>query len=984
MPYPIPGPDYVVERVAALPQVTIRAITQTQDGYLWIGTYNGLIRFDGVRSIKFDVANTRALSSDGVYLLYEDRLGDLWIGTDDGGVIRYREGEFQAFGAAQGLTESEVRAVCEGKDGKLWVGTGRGLFYKSRLGTDASPYQDQKDRFTLFETTNLLASARITTLVPAPDGSLWVGTAKGLFRLRNGNAEPVPEVIDWYVQGLAMDSYGVLWANLGAQRNVRIIAHPESTLVQECPFRYSWYQMGRAGTFWLAEYTGPSADTLLRLEGPTNVVVMARFPQRSLVSLCEDLLGNTWVGMESYGMFHMRRKQVRAITIREDVPSNDATTITEDRSGRIWVGTFRNGLFAAEPGILNFESVRALGRPAVTALGQGADNVLWVGTYGSDRFRWNGTGFVEGEKGLPGCRTMYQDRQGGLWVGTLINGVEHHRDGQLTRYTTREGLASDRVQCLAEDPGGDMWIGTLRGLNRISAGKVIRFSGEDVLTRKTIRALYVDQRGALWIGMLGSGLGRCHKNQLQIITTRHGLPSDAVEQILEDDDGHLWLGTWAGIVRVSRDELDACAEGRQSFVKPLTLGPEDGMAMPRCGTGFQPSCMKSRSGILWFCTPGGLVTVDPKSIKPGMQPPPVYIEEATADDRSLALGTRSVTVPPGARRASFRYTALSFSAPEKIIFRYRLESYDDAWVNAGAAREATYTRLPAGKYQFRVSAGNKDGVWNTAGAVLGVIVVAPWWQTWWFRAVAVVCLMGMVFGAYELRIYQHKRARTVQELFARRLIESQEHERKRVAAELHDSLGQSLQVIKGRAQLGLNRATDSPESSKQFEEISNAAGQAIQEVRAISHALRPAELDQLGLGKAIEWMVERTAATSTTKFGCEVDGLGRLPPEIEITIYRIAQEGINNVLKHANATEAILQLQQEAGTVRFSIFDNGRGLEKPLRNDGQGLMGIAERVRLLGGKFDIQSAPGKGTRLTATIPLPPDLALNRNPDPHEG
>src|SRR5206468_5042402 len=178
MPYPIPGPDYVVERVAALPQVTIRAITQTQDGYLWIGTYNGLIRFDGVRSIKFDVANTRALSSDGVYLLYEDRLGDLWIGIDDGGVIRYREGEIHAFGAAQGLTESEVRAICEGKDGKLWVGTGRGLFYKSRLGPDrigtfrgdASPYPDQKDRFTLFETTNLLASARITTLVPAPDG----------------------------------------------------------------------------------------------------------------------------------------------------------------------------------------------------------------------------------------------------------------------------------------------------------------------------------------------------------------------------------------------------------------------------------------------------------------------------------------------------------------------------------------------------------------------------------------------------------------------------------------------------------------------------------------------------------------------------------------------------------------------------------------------------------------------------------------------
>jgi signal transduction histidine kinase/ligand-binding sensor domain-containing protein len=986
MPYPIPGPDYVVERVAALPQLTIRAITQTQDGYLWIGTYNGLIRFDGVRSISYDLANTRALSSDGVFCLYEDRLGDLWIGTDDGGVIRYREGEFQSFGAAQGLTESEVRAACEDKDGRLWVGTGHGLFYKSLLGRDALPHPEQKDRFTLFETTNLLASARITTLVPAPDGSLWIGTEKGLFRLRNGITESVsfprfgalPEVIEWNVQGLAMDSYGVLWANLSAQRNVQIIAHPDSTEVQERPFRDSWFQMGRAGTFWLAEYTGPSADTLLRLEGPTNVVVVARFPQQSLASLCEDLSGNIWVGLESYGVFRVRRKQVRAITIRADLPSNDPTTLSEDRSGRVWVGTFRNGLFAAEPGALTFESVRSLGRPAVTTLGQGADNVLWVGTYGSERFRWNGTGFVEGEKGLPGCRTMYQDRQGGLWVGTLINGVEHHRDEQLTRYTSREGLASDRVQCLAQDPGGDMWIGTLRGLNRISAGEVIHFSGEDVLTRKSIRALYADQRGALWIGMLGAGLGRFHKNQLQIITTRQGLPSDAIEQILEDDDGHLWLGTRAGIVRMSRDELDACAEGRQSFVRPLTLGPEDGMAMPRCGTGFQPSCMKSRSGILWFCTPGGLVTVDPKSIRPSTQPPPVYIEEATADDQPLALGMRTVTVPPGARRVSFRYTALSFSAPEKIMFRYRLEGYDDAWVNAGATREATYTRLPASKYQFRVSAGNKDGVWNTAGAVLDVVVLPAWWQTWWFRVVAVVCLMAIVLGAYEIRVLQHKRARTAQELFARRLIESQEQERKRVAAELHDSLGQSLQVIKGRAQLGLNRPGDSLEGTKQFEEISTAASQAIQEVRAISHALRPAELDQLGLAKAIEWMVEKTGETSTTRFGCEVDGVDRFPPEIEITIYRIAQEGINNVLKHANAAEAILQLQREAAAVRFSIYDNGCGFEKPPRADGQGLMGIAERVRLLGGKFEIQSAPGKGTRLTVAIPLPAD----RNPNPH--
>jgi signal transduction histidine kinase/ligand-binding sensor domain-containing protein len=950
---PYPGPDYVVERVAALSQLTIRAIVQTRDRYLWMGTYNGLIRFDGVRSISFDMANTPALSSDAVYVLHEDRSGDLWIGTDDGGVIRYRNGRFEAFGAAQGLTESEVSAICEDSDGKLWVGTRRGLFH--RVNDD-------------FAALGTMTNARITTLAAAPDGSLWIGTSKGLFRLREGNTAPVAEFTNRYVHGLAMDSDGVLWVAVDSTGNARIIPQAGGMQVQthSGPLLYSWFQMGRAGTFWLAAFDG----TLCRLDGLTNSAVMARFEQRNLMSLCEDLEGNTWVGVESDGLYRVRRKQVRTISTRDGLPINDVTTLLQDENGGIWLGTFGKGLFAAENEAMKFEPIRIPTVVNVTALQEGADGTLTVGTYNEGRYRRAGTNFVAGAKGLPGCRAIYEDRDGGLWVGTLINGVEHHhRDGRMTRYTTRDGLASDRIQSLVQDPLGDLWIGTLRGLNRISGGEVIRFPGEEVLARKTVRALYADERGAVWIGTLGGGLARFYKDRLQVITARHGLPSEDIEQILEDDEGNLWLGTWAGIVRVSREELEACAEGRQNFVKAMALGPQDGMITPGCGSGFQPSCMKSLSGTLWFCTPGGLVIVDPKSIKPGTQPLPVYIEEATADDRSVPIEKRNVTVAPGARRVSFRYTALSFSAPGKIQFRYRLEGYDDAWVSAGVAREVTYTRLPAGSYQFRVSAGNKDGVWNTAGAVLGVVVVPPWWQNWWFRGLAIAGLVGIVFGAYELRICQHKKARTMQELFARRLIESQEQERKRVAAELHDSLGQSLQVIKGRAQLGLNRTANSSESAKQFEEISTAASEAIQEVRTISHALRPAELDQLGLAKAIEWMVEKTNATSTTRFAYEGVGGDGLTPQMEISIYRIAQEGINNVLKHAHATEAILQLQREGGVVRFSLLDNGRGLVKSVRSDGRGLLGIAERVRLLGGKFDIQSAPGRGTRLTVTIPI---------------
>jgi len=942
--------EYIIDKVPLSQQITPRAILQTRDGYLWVGTYKGLNRFDGIRQLTFDVVNTPTLSSDAVGVLYEDRSGDLWAGTDDGGVIRYRQGTFQAFGPAQGLTSSEVSAICEDLAGKLWVGTRHGLFHRI------------EERFAELPSTNFLTKARISALVPAADGTLWVGTSRGLFRLEGDNTEPVAVVTNRYVEALAMDRHGVLWAALDSRSNARIMGDQVNWL----PFRYAWFQPGNPGSFWLAGTRG----TLFRLNEETNTTVVARFDQRRLSALCEDLEGNIWVGLESHGLYRVRRKQVKTLSTREGLATDAVTTILEDRNGRVWLGTFGWGLFAAESGSMTFARVPIPSVANITALHERAEGTLWLGTFNGGRYVRDGTRFVEGDKGSPGCRAVYEDRAGGLWIGTLLNGVEQHCDGKLKqRYTTRDGLASDRIQCLVQDASGDMWIGSARGLNRISAGKVVPFPGEDPLARQTIRALHVDRRGALWIGTTGSGLARFYKDQFQSVTSRHGLASDGVEQILEDDDGFFWLGTWEGIVRVSRDELDACAEGRQPYLKAMTLGPEDGMSMAGCGTGFQPSCMKTRSGTLWFCTAGGLVVLDPKTVKPNPQAPPVYIEQAAADDRSLPFAARTITVPPGVGRVAFRYTALSFSAPDKIRFRYRLESYDEGWIDAGTAREAVYTRLPAGKYHFRVSAGNKDGAWNTTGAVLGVTVLPPWWQSWWFRAMAFASLTGMVFGAYELRIYQHKKARVAQEVFARRLIESQEQERKRVAGELHDSLGQSLQIIKGRALLGLNRAGDPSEGAKQFEEISNAAGQAIREVRAISHALRPAELDQLGLGKAIEWMVEQAGTTSKTRCACELEAVDEIPSEMEISIYRMAQEGLNNVLKHANATEAILELKREGNTVRFSIFDNGRGFAKPVRPSGHGLIGIAERVRLLGGQFDIQSAPDRGTRLTATIPV---------------
>jgi signal transduction histidine kinase/ligand-binding sensor domain-containing protein len=965
VPQPRALSDFVVQKVLAVPSMTIRAMLQGSDGYLWLGSYGGLLRFDGVRIVTFTVANTASLASDSISVLYEDRSTNLWIGTDDAGLMCYRDGQFTRFGAEQGLAEAEVFEICEARDGTLWVGTRRGLFFL------------KNERFHGLPANAVLAQGALESLVAAPNGGLWIGTSKGLFRLSLDATELTTVLSVRDVQSLAVDTNQVVWAMVDSRTNYRISPRGSEIDTERRPLRYSSFRQGRAGALWLASNRG----VLFHSRGGdiSNATAVVDFERPHISSIYEDIDGDTWVGLESHGLYRLRRKRVTILGTGDGILTENVTTILEDAAGKVWLGTFGNGLLVANDERSPFERRPVASVANITGLHETRQGALWFGTFNAERYCWNDTRFVPDPSGAPGCRAICEDREGALWIGTLRNGVERHQGGQVQRFTTKEGLSNERVQCLTPDFRGDLWVGTLRGLNRISGGKVTPFAGDETLRKLSIRVLYTDRRGELWIGSWGGGLMRQREERLQQITSRHGLPSDSIESILEDEEGRFWLGTADGIVCISRDELEACADGRKSLVNCMTLGPEDGMGLARCGTGFQPSSMKSRSGALWFCTASGVVVVEPKTIRPRLQAPPVYIEEVTADDtplpiqRSSGRARASVSIPPQTSRVGFRYTALSLGAPERLQFRYRLDGFDEEWVSARGEREGYYTRLPRGSYQFRVMATGQGGVSNETGATVAVLVVPAWWQTWWFHGAAILAVAGFVFGGYEWRVYQHRKARAAQEAFSRRLIDSQEQERKRVAAELHDSLGQSLQIIKGRAQLGLNRPGPPGERSTQLEEISAAATQAIHEVRAISQALRPAELDQLGLTRALDWMVQQAGATSPTRFACELDEIdGALSPEMEISLYRIAQEGINNVLRHAAAAEAILELKQTDGIVRFSLFDNGRGFARAAIADstrarfGRGLAGIAERVKLMGGEFDLQSGPGRGTRLTVT------------------
>jgi signal transduction histidine kinase len=508
-----------------------------------------------------------------------------------------------------------------------------------------------------------------------------------------------------------------------------------------------------------------------------------------------------------------------------------------------------------------------------------------------------------------------------------------------------------------------------------------------------VRAIYEDSDGVLWIGTYDGGLYRFKDERLTRYTTREGLHDSGVFGILEDDAGNLWMSCNRGIYRVGRRELNDLAEGKTRSITSVVYGTKDGLATLECNGGRQPSGLKTKDGRLWFPTMGGAAVIDPKAVQTNAQPPPVIIEEFRSGNEAIDF-SGSVEIPPNKDSFEIRYTAPSFIKPEYIKFKYKLEGLGNDWVDAGTRRVVNYSYVPPGEYIFTVLAANSDGVWNQTGKSIRIKVSPHWWERRWVQVLmissAVLFLVSSIVFWYKRRISQLEKEKAMQEAlaeqlekekamqedFSRQLIESQESERKRIASELHDSLGQNLLVVKNSALLGLNIAGDGSPAKKQFDEISTMTSQALEEVREITHNLRPYHLDHLGLREALEFMLEKIAGSSPIRFSAEVDPIdGILSKEAEMNLYRIVQESISNIVKHSGATEAKVMVKQDGRQVRLVIEDNGRGFVSDpgagpgLRSRGFGLTSIAERARMLGGKEVIHSVPGEGTTISVTVLL---------------
>ncbi|MFL6333109.1 MAG: two-component regulator propeller domain-containing protein [Pyrinomonadaceae bacterium] len=950
-----------------LPQNSVTTILQSRDGYLWVGTFGGLARFDGVKFTIFDTGNSPGLKSNRIITLYEDRAGVLWIGTEQGGLSRYFRGTFTTYTTKEGLPDNYIYSLAEDAEGGLWVATGNGL---ARLAGR---------RFTTYTTRDGLADNRIFLVKAGRDESLWLVSHNGLTRWQGGrfSARLLPGDNSFEeARSLFEGPDGSVWI-----AGTRFCARFRDET-------FTFYPRASSQTpASIFSSPGGTLRFLMRSEPPgfeggrviTDPSLAGWAGARAII---EDREGNLWIGSGSDGLYRYKAAQVEAYAAREGLSDDEFLVIAGDGADGLWLGDhhlfhFRNGSFTKDP--------RFAGIPDSTtgywAVLQDREGTVWAGSYGElHRFkdgRWSVYGRQDSNvlTGDP-IAALYEDRAGNLWVGTgnaqEPGGLYRFKDGAFIPYRAAEGLTLTDVRLITEDREGALWLGGASGMSRLKDGVFTNYTTEQGLSNNYVRDIYEDADGTRWIGTYGGGLNRFKDGHFTPITTKDGLFDNIVSRILEDDHGNLWMSCNRGIYRASRKELNDLAEGRTRTVTCISYGVADGMLSNETNGGSQPAGWKDPEGKLWFPTIRGVVRIDPDNFNE--LPPLVVIEQTLVDKTPADSPQGPVEMRPGQSDLEIHYTGLSLVAPEKVRFRYKLEGYDRDWVDARERRVAYYTNIPPGTYSFRVMAANNDGIWSTQDATIRLVVVPPFWRTWWFVSICVFAAAGGAFLLYRRRVGRLERARAAQEAFSKQLIESQENERKRIAAELHDSLGQDLLIIKNRAALGLKLLGDADRTREQMERIAGTASQAITEVREIAYNLRPYHLDEIGLTQSLEELVERVANASPIRFASDIDNINDLcPKDSAINLYRIVQEGLNNVVKHSAASEAKLLVRRNTREIEVTIEDNGKGFvtasETTKRKAGFGLTGLSERARILGGTLTVESAPGRGTTVRFRLPV---------------
>ena len=727
---------------------------------------------------------------------------------------------------------------------------------------------------------------------------------------------------------------------------------------------------GRNGSVWL----GTSVNGLFGYDGTNFAHVETS--HEDILSLGEDDEGNIWVGTGGGGLDRLRPRVVELQTAESGLPSATVRSICEDSSGVMWAVTQNGGLARRTDGSwktvtskYGWSGTRA---SCVVSVDNGG---VWIGTYSSGLQRWaNGRFNVLGrENGLGGdiIRGLLVDHAGDLWIA-LESPVCLQRLHQ-NQFQTFAQTSRGAIRALAEDTAGTLWCGTLDGFLLHVEGDSLKDKTLQTFSRPTpIRCMKAMPDGSVWIGYAGAGLGIWHNGKFAQITEAQGLFDAYVCAMTADDNGGFWFASDHGIFQVRQGELEDVARGRVKQVHSIPFGRDEGLMSLQGSFGYAPDSAKSRDGRLWFPMRSGLAVVNPLRIPTNRRPIPVLIEGVAMDGRAAQTdAARRFVLPPAYHRLEVNFTVPTFVAPESVRFRYRIEGWDDGWIEGGAQRSATYSRLPAGNYTFRVTACNNAGVWNENETTVALTVLPFVWQRWPVRA-AMLCAFTLGVIA-TVRYVSYRRLRLKLSRLERET--ALHRERARIAQDLHDDIGASLAHIAMLSELAQNNFEKPLQAKRHLDRIFTTAGTVVRSLDEIVWTMNPKN-DTLNHFIAYYLCTYTPDYLRTAGIRCRLDlpvdvPAMPLPAEVAHHLYLAVKETLHNVVKHAGATEVWLRLRLEAGTITLTIEDNGRGFQtnNMPAPDADGLGNLNRRADEIGGRCEQRSEPEKGTTITFTVPL---------------
>ncbi len=957
-----------------LPNNAVTAIVQTREGYLWLATYDGLVRFDGVSFTTFDNSNTPEMHSSRITSLFEDAQGSLWIGCETGDLVRYHDGHFYSVPFYPPWENRKIQNIRADASGKIWILNPDGKLAELDGKVVAPP-----STAGVFTTVGLAQN---------PRGTIWVDSNGKVFVLDHDRLLPLPLGLQPqdFVKGICSGRDGGLWM-ITQERMLRWNG-AGSDDVEPSPLG-----QGSMTTMMEMKSGGLAVGTLeqgLFLIFPHRGVIQLNrahgFPDNWVRSLWEDREGTLWVGTGSGGLVALRPSRVTTLNAPDGWQGANVLSLTRSHNGAMWIGTEGAGLYRFQDGgWTHFGASNGLSSSFVWSVSEDAQDRLWVGTWGGGLFLQQGARFgrIPGLEDLTAPVTAVLHGQDGVtWMGT-DTGLLRFEAGSVTHIGAKQGLVLPDVRAIAQAPDGTLWFGMMGGgLGRWQNGTVKQFQQADGLANDFVQCLHLDSDGALWIGTYGGGLARFQHGHFSVVGAGQGLPNNFICDIEQDDRGNFWVSSHGGIFRIQKSELNQCADGRAPVVHPLVYGTGDGMPTLECSGGFQPASCRTDDGRLWFSTSKGLVAIDPGDIKVNQLPPPVLIEKVLVDGRPVngfdhAAGP--VRIPPGRQRFEFYYTGLSFVAPEKVSFKYRLKGLDHDWTDAGPKRTIIYSYIPPGSYRFQVMACNSDGVWNAAAAEVAFTVQPYFWQTWWFYLVAGLSAAGLLSSG-ALWVARRRMRRKLEGLERQRVIE---RERTRIARDIHDNLGANLTRISLLSQSAHGELHNPNQAGVQLTRIYDTARELTRALDEIVWAVNPEHdtLDSLAnyLGKFTQDFLGSLAIR------CRLDLPMQLPAwpltaEVRHNLFLAFKEALHNVVKHAAASEVSLSLTTAADAFTLVLRDDGCGFApgalscEPRREPGRsasgnGLRNMRQRLEKIGGRCEIHSAPGQGTEVKFVVPM---------------